>query len=57
MIWKFNQVYNPRRQFEDHQREVRYRIRLPENGCREAPANSSLFVHQGQSPVFGDKNW
>ena len=30
MLWKFNSVYNHRRQIADHRREVRYAMQLPE---------------------------
>ncbi|MBI4583563.1 MAG: hopanoid C-3 methylase HpnR [Planctomycetes bacterium] len=50
MIWKFNQVYNPRRQFADHERPVRYEMRLPENGRQGSFSSSSLFVH-GPNPA------
>jgi hopanoid C-3 methylase HpnR len=44
MLWKFNSVYNPQRQFADHQQVVNYEIRLPPAG---GPANlNSLFVHR-----------
>lgn len=46
MLWKFNQVYNPKRQVADHQREVRYELPLP----RPAPAGKldrrSLYIHR-----------
>ncbi|MBI3723366.1 hopanoid C-3 methylase HpnR [bacterium] len=29
MLWKFNSVYNPERQMEDHRRPVKYQMRLP----------------------------
>jgi hopanoid C-3 methylase HpnR len=29
MLWKFNSVYNPKRQLEDHARPVKYQMRLP----------------------------
>jgi hopanoid C-3 methylase HpnR len=30
MLWKFNSVYNPERQFAEHARPVKYQMRLPE---------------------------
>jgi hopanoid C-3 methylase len=29
MLWKFNSVYNPQRQIEDHKKPVKYEMRLP----------------------------
>ena len=47
MLWKFNQVYNPQRQVEDHQRPVKYPIRLPElTGDKLNPRE--LYIHQPQ---------
>jgi hopanoid C-3 methylase HpnR len=47
MLWKFNQVYNPQRQVEDHQRPVKYPIRLPEvMGDKLKPRE--LYIHQPQ---------
>ncbi|WP_217130591.1 hopanoid C-3 methylase HpnR [Streptomyces sp. AC558_RSS880] len=43
MLWKFNQVYNPRRQLADHARPVRHELPLPQRldiGDRRA-----LYVH------------
>jgi hopanoid C-3 methylase HpnR len=47
MLWKFHAVYNPDRQFADHQRPVRYEIELPR---RQAGPNAkidpaSLYIH------------
>jgi hypothetical protein len=30
MLWKFNSVYDPKRQLADHAQPVRYEMRLPE---------------------------
>jgi hopanoid C-3 methylase HpnR len=43
MLWKFNKVYNPQRQLEDHRRPVRYQIRLPQTRERVRPGD--LYVH------------
>lgn len=29
MLWKFNSVYNPKRQLSDHARPVKYEMKLP----------------------------
>ena len=43
MLWKFNSVYNPRRQLADHGRRVNYEIGIPE---REGTKDPQLFyVH------------
>ncbi|HVC98704.1 MAG TPA: hopanoid C-3 methylase HpnR [Pirellulales bacterium] len=48
MLWKFNSVYNPRRQLADHQRPCAYEMRLPPAG---GEANvEALYVHR---PVAG----
>jgi hypothetical protein len=46
MLWKFNGVYNPKRQLTDHAREVRYEIRVPEERIVERVRPSELYVHQ-----------
>jgi hopanoid C-3 methylase HpnR len=43
MIWRFNSVYDPRRQLADHERPVRYEIRTPRGTGRVAL--DSLYVH------------
>jgi len=43
MIWRFNRVYDPRRQVADHERPVQYEILAPRGQGRSAPA--SLYVH------------
>ena len=48
MLWKFNSVYNYRRQFADHQREVRYRMHLPEASQNRVDP-SKLYVIQPPS--------
>jgi hopanoid C-3 methylase HpnR len=44
MLWKFNSVYNPRRQLADHERPVDYAMNLPEPTVRIDPA--ALYVHR-----------
>jgi hopanoid C-3 methylase len=44
MLWKFNKVYNPKRQYADHFKELKYQIRLPEQtGVR--PKSDQFYVH------------
>ena len=52
MLWKFNQVYNPERQFEEHARAVKYAMKPPQpRGAKVDRA--SLFVHPPQKAVHG----
>jgi hopanoid C-3 methylase HpnR len=44
MLWKFNSVYNIRRQLADHARPVRYEMRLPVPST-SVPAIPVNFVH------------
>jgi hopanoid C-3 methylase HpnR len=46
MLWKFNQVYNPERQFADHQREVRYEMPLPRSVSQGRLDRKSLYIHR-----------
>ena len=49
MLWRFNRVYNGTRQFEDHQREVRYELPLPAlRGDGETPGRTDLYIHTRQ---------
>jgi hopanoid C-3 methylase HpnR len=44
MLWKFNSVYDARRQYADHLRKVRYELPLPRP--QPAPSNRrELYVH------------
>jgi hopanoid C-3 methylase HpnR len=45
MLWKFNQVYNPERQYADHLREVKYAMRPPRTHAASRPKASELYVH------------
>ena len=42
MLWKFNKVYNPERQYADHHRPVRYELPLPRP---QAGSRRQLYVH------------
>ncbi|WP_435611949.1 hopanoid C-3 methylase HpnR [Streptomyces sp. bgisy159] len=43
MLWKFNSVYNPRRQIADHSRPVRYELPLPSH--RPVDDRRLLYIH------------
>jgi hopanoid C-3 methylase HpnR len=45
MLWKFNRVYNPERQYADHFRTVRYQTRPPGFYTNERPSTDALYVH------------
>ncbi len=45
MLWKFNSVYDPKRQLADHARPVRYQMKLPESP-KSVPERHRLFVLQ-----------
>lgn len=49
MLWKFSSVFNPERQVADHQREVRYAMRLPEPNSTAHVDVKSLYVHRPQA--------
>ncbi len=44
MLWKFNSVYNPERQFADHQQPVTYEMRPP-RVLTVKPTKEDLYVH------------
>ena len=45
MLWQFNRVYNPERQYADHFRPVRYRMRSPGFHTGERPSADMLYIH------------
>lgn len=45
MLWKFSSVYNAKRQMQDHQREIRYPIRLPEAAPQKRVDQTLLYIH------------
>ncbi len=47
MLWKFNKVYNPERQFADHDREIRYKLTPPAQSA-SPPTGKALYVHRAQ---------
>jgi hopanoid C-3 methylase HpnR len=46
MLWKFNSVYNPKRQYADHFRDVKYMMRAPRMVGEIKPRKADLYVHQ-----------
>ena len=50
MLWKFNSVYNYRRQVADHYREVGYAMEFPEPREKQLEP-TSLYVIQPQPPT------
>src|SRR5216683_6783736 len=45
MLWKFNSVYNPERQFAEHSKEVKYAMRPPSMHTDGRPAADKLYIH------------
>jgi hopanoid C-3 methylase len=45
MLWKFNSVYDPKRQLAEHHRPVRYQLELPESPVGFVD-QSSLYIHR-----------
>ncbi len=45
MLWRFNRVYNPRRQLADHERPVRYRLPVPQHREFAPRERSQLYIH------------
>ena len=45
MLWKFGDVYNVDRLVGDHQRPVRYPLRLPQSIAHGRPSHDTLYVH------------
>ncbi len=46
MLWKFNSVYNPKRQYADHLQEVRYELPLSTSDGLGPRSASDLYVHR-----------
>ena len=51
MLWKFNSIYNPQRQYEEHLREVKYAMKPPHMHTTERPKPSDLYVHMPEKGV------
>jgi hypothetical protein len=50
MLWRFNTVYNPKRQLADHARAVKYEMTLPASVAERKPfERRRLFVLQPSS--------
>ena len=45
MLWKFGSVYTVDRLHGDHEREVRYPLRVPEGARVARPSRDDLYVH------------
>ena len=45
MLFKFSQVYNVGRQYEDHLREVQYAMRPPRAYSTSRPNAAELYIH------------
>ena len=65
MLFKFSQVYNARRQYEDHLREVPYAMRPPRPYSASRPDPADLYIHpprvnrapsQGPAAVTNETN-
>ena len=46
MLWKFNSVYNPDRQYADHHRPVKYAMRAGRAEAASAQKADRLYVHR-----------
>ncbi|MGO9058078.1 MAG: hopanoid C-3 methylase HpnR [Candidatus Binataceae bacterium] len=49
MLWKFKKVYNPKRQYGDHFKEVKYQIALPKQFNGKVPSDE-LYIHAPKVP-------
>ncbi|MGH7948183.1 MAG: hopanoid C-3 methylase HpnR, partial [Candidatus Binataceae bacterium] len=45
MLWKFNKVYNPERQFAEHSKPVKYAMRPPREHTDARPTAAELYIH------------
>jgi magnesium-protoporphyrin IX monomethyl ester (oxidative) cyclase len=54
MLWKFNSVYDARRQYGDHFRPVSYELPLPTPNAPEPNNRNALYVHR--RPVVGARS-
>ena len=45
MLWKFNKVYSPERQYAEHFRDVPYTLRPPQERGAAKPNPATLYVH------------
>jgi magnesium-protoporphyrin IX monomethyl ester (oxidative) cyclase len=45
MLWKFNHVYNPKRQSDEHARPVTYALQRPPEYGTVRPSTTDLYIH------------
>jgi hopanoid C-3 methylase len=45
MLWKFNSVYNPERQYAEHSKPVKYAMRPPSVHTTSRPTAEQLYIH------------
>ncbi|MGH8549610.1 MAG: hopanoid C-3 methylase HpnR [Methylococcales bacterium] len=55
MIWNFSKVYNPERQFADHQQNVRYAMNPPKTRTISKPERQELYIHPGKLTPGGQQ--
>jgi len=55
MLWKFNKVYNPERQFQEHHRPVHYQMKPPAAHTDRRPDPAALYIHPAQKSVHGQR--
>jgi hypothetical protein len=56
MLFRFNQVYNADRQYQEHFREVQYAMGPPQTYSARRPSASDLYIHPAKInrvPVSG----
>jgi magnesium-protoporphyrin IX monomethyl ester (oxidative) cyclase len=51
MLWKFNSVYNPQRQYGDHLRPVRYELPVPDHRRMSPRERTELYIHRRPAGV------
>jgi hypothetical protein len=56
MLWKFNKVYNARRQYLDHFREARYTMRQPNAFANGRITAADLYVHQPKNNSLRERH-
>jgi hopanoid C-3 methylase len=54
MLWKFNSVYNPERQYNEHFKEVKYAMRPPKMHTDKRPAAEDLYIHMPKLAKHGN---
>ena len=53
MLWKFNSVYNPERQYKEHFKEVKYAMRPPRMHTDGRPSAEDLYIHMPKPAKHG----